>query len=134
MLKKTITWTDYEGNERTEDFYFNINKAELVLMQVSESGGLDKLLKRIVAETDVQKIIEIFKDVVLKAYGQKSPDGRRFIKSKELSKEFEETEAYVQIFMGLATNTNAAIDFVNGIMPPTEKKSGDVLPVIDRKE
>lgn len=133
MIKKTITWVDYDGNKRTEDFYFNLNQAEMVLMEVGEKGGFEKMLKRIIAEEDAKKIIDIFKELVLKAYGQKTPDGRRFVKSKELSKEFEETEAYVQIFMELATDANAASDFVNGIVPQIEAKSGDVLPLIKRE-
>lgn len=118
MLKKTITYTDYEGVQRTEDHYFNLSKAEAIEMQVGEVGGFDAMIKRIVAAEDNKKIVEIFKELILKAYGQKSPDGKRFIKSKELSEAFSQTEAYVELYIELATVTEAAVAFVKGIMPP----------------
>lgn len=117
MLKKTITYTDYNGTERTEDFYFNLSKAEVMEMEMSTTGGLAEMIQRIVAAQDAPAIIKIFKDLVLKAYGQKSPDGKRFIKSEELRSEFEQTEAYSQLFMELATDADAAAKFVNGIVP-----------------
>lgn len=117
MLKKTVTYTDYNGAERTEDFYFNLNKAEVMEMEMSTSGGLAEMITRIVAAQDAPAIIKIFKELVLKAYGVKSPDGKRFIKSEELSIEFSQTEAYSQIFMELATDADAASAFVNGIVP-----------------
>lgn len=117
MLKKTITYTDYNGNERKEDFYFNLSKAEIMEMELSTTGGLSEMIQRVVAAQDGPAIIKIFKDLVLKAYGVKSPDGKRFIKSEELSNEFAQTEAYVDIFMELATNAEAAAEFVNGIVP-----------------
>lgn len=121
MLKKTITFTDYNGVERTEDHYFNLTKAEVMEMEMSTSGGLAEMIQRIVAAQDAPAIIKIFKDLVLKAYGQKSPDGRRFIKTEELRKEFEQTEAYSQLFMELATDADAAATFVNGIIPAADK-------------
>lgn len=117
MLKKTITFTDYNGTERTEDFYFNLSKAEIMEMEMSTAGGLSEMLQNIVKTQDAPSIIKIFKDLVLKAYGQKSPDGKRFIKSEELSTEFSQTEAYSQLFMELATDADAAAKFVNGIIP-----------------
>lgn len=126
MLKKTITYTDYNGSERTEDFYFNLTKAEVMEMEMSTSGGLTKMINRIVAAQDAPAIISIFKKLVLKAYGVKSPDGKRFIKSEELSTEFSQTEAYSQLFMELATNADEASKFVNGIVPSTDK--------VDKKE
>lgn len=117
MLKKTITYTDYDGNERTEDFYFGLNKAELLELQVSVSGGYQTMLQKIVMEKDVPRLITIFKELVLKSYGCKSLDGKRFIKSKELTDEFLQTEAYSDLFMELATNADAAAEFCNGIMP-----------------
>lgn len=117
MLKKTITYTDYNGMERTEDFYFNLTKAELMEMEMGTTGGFAEMVQRIVAAKDAPALISIFKDMILKAYGQKSPDGRRFIKSKELSEEFSQTEAYVSLYMELATDDEAAANFVNGIMP-----------------
>ena len=125
MLKKTITSTDYNGTERTEDFYFNLTKAEIMEMEMGTSGGMAEMIQRIVAAQDAPAIIKIFKELVLKAYGQKSPDGKRFIKNDDLKEEFAQTEAYSQLFMELATDSDAAAKFVNGIMPPdlTEKSS-----------
>ena len=117
MLKKTIPYTDYNGVERVEDFYFNLSKAEAMEMELSISGGLTEMIRRIVAAQDTPTIIATFKEIILKAYGEKSPDGRRFIKSEELSKAFSETEAYSILYMELATDANAAAEFVNGIVP-----------------
>jgi len=117
MLKKTITYTDYNGNERTEDFYFNLSKAEIMEMEMGISGGMTQMLNRIIAEQDSEKIIKTFKEIILKAYGEKSPDGKRFIKSEELSTAFSQTEAFSQLFMELATDADAAAKFVNGIIP-----------------
>ena len=117
MLKKTITYVDYDGNERTEDFYFNLTKAECAEMELSYDGGLSKMMNQIVASQDSKRIIEIFKELILKAYGEKSPDGRRFIKNKDLREAFAQTEAYSELFMELATNADAATVFVNGIVP-----------------
>lgn len=117
MLKKTISYTDFNGVERKEDFYFNLSKAEIMEMQYSTVGGLDNMLNKIIAAQDTKLIMETFKTLILKAYGQKSDDGRRFIKSEQLAKEFEETEAYSVLYMELATNDTAAAAFVNGIIP-----------------
>ena len=121
MLKKTITYNDYNGNERTEDFYFNLTKAEIMEMELGTTGGLAEMLTRIVAAQDAPAIIKVFKDLVLKAYGEKSPDGKRFIKSEELSTAFSQTEAYSQLFMELATDADEAAKFVNGIVPAAPK-------------
>ena len=117
MLKKTITYTDYNGNERKEDFYFNLSKAEVMEMEMSTSGGLAQMINKIIETQDSPAIIKIFKDLILKAYGEKSPDGKRFIKSAELSEAFAQTEAYSNLFMELATDADAAAKFVNGITP-----------------
>jgi len=117
MLKKTIKYTDFDGLERTEDFYFNLSKAEVLEMEMGVTGGMVKMLNKIVAEQDSAKLVERFKDLVLRSYGEKSPDGKRFIKSKELADAFSQTEAYSELFMELATNTEAATSFVNGIVP-----------------
>lgn len=120
MLKKTITYTDYDGNERTEDFYFNLTKAELMEMNFNTEGGMEKTIKRIVDTKDIKQLIEIFKDIILKAYGEKSDDGKRFIKIRDghkLCEDFAQTEAYSELFMELASNDELASDFINGIIP-----------------
>lgn len=117
MLKKTMTYVDYNGNERTEDFYFNLTEAEIMEMEMGTAGGLSEMIQNIVKAQDAPAIIKIFKDLVLSAYGQKSLDGKRFIKSQELKEEFAQTEAYSQLFMELATDADAAAKFVNGIIP-----------------
>lgn len=117
MIKKTVTYTDYNGTERTEDFYFHLNKAELAEMQWSVSGGLEQRVRKIIATKDVPELIKIFKELVLKSYGEKSEDGRRFIKSEQIATEFSQTEAYSIIFMELAQNAEEAAKFVNGIIP-----------------
>ena len=122
MLKKTMTYTDYNGVQRTEDFYFNLTKAEIMEMELTTVGGLSAMIEKIVAAKDGPTIIKTFKDLVLKAYGEKSADGRRFIKSPEIAEAFSQTEAYSQIFMELATDDEAAAKFVNGIIPEVESK------------
>lgn len=117
MLKKTITYTDYNGDERTEDFFFNLTNAELTEMQYSETGGMDMVIDRIIKTRDQPTMVKIFKDLVLKAYGEKSLDGKRFIKSEELSTAFSQTEAYSILFMELATDEKKAAEFVNGVIP-----------------
>ena len=117
MLKKTINYEDFNGVERKEDFYFNLSKAEIMEMQFGTVGGLDVMLKKIIDAKDVKSIMDTFKMLILKAYGIKSDDGRRFIKSEEISKEFEQTEAYSILYMELASDDNAAAEFVNGIIP-----------------
>lgn len=117
MLKKVITYTDYDGNERTESFYFNLTEAELIEMELSAEGGLTQMIQKIVESKDGTRIIKVFKDLIFKAYGEKSPDGKRFIKSEELSRNFSYTEAYNKLFMELATDEKAAAEFVNGVIP-----------------
>ena len=131
MLKKTITYTDYNGETRKEDFYFNMTRAEITELELSIDGGLSDMIKRVTEATDVPSIIKIFKDLVLKAYGQKSPDGKRFIKSKALSEEFSQTEAYSDLFMELATDATAAAAFVNGIMPQDIQAKSAALEIVD---
>ena len=117
MLKKTITYKDYNGNSRTEDFYFNLTKTELMKMEMSTTGGLAEMVQRIIAAQDTPALIKIFEDLILKAYGEKSLDGKRFEKSDAISLAFAQTEAYDQLFMELATDADAAAQFINGIVP-----------------
>lgn len=117
MLKKTITYTDYNGMERTEDFYFNLTKAEVTEMELTTTGGLAEMINQIVAAADVPAIVKVCKEIILKAYGEKSPDGKRFVKSKELSDAFSQTEAYSNLFMEMANDADAAAAFFNAITP-----------------
>lgn len=123
MLKKTIKYTNYNGVELTEDFYFNLTKAEIMEMELGTSGGLAEMINRIVAAQDAPAIIAVFKDLILKAYGEKSADGKYFRKSREISEAFAQTEAYSILFMELATDADAAAKFINGIVPAQDKQA-----------
>ena len=121
MLKKTITYTDYNGATLTEDFYFNLSKAELTEMELTTVGGFAETIEKIVAAQDTPALIAAFKDLVLKAYGVKSANGKRFMKTDENGRKlcdmFKETEAYSVLFMELATDDKKAAEFINGIIP-----------------
>lgn len=129
MLKKSIKYTDYNGVERTEDFYFNLSKAELMEMEMSTAGGLAETITKIVAAQDQPAIIKLFKELILKAYGEKSADGKRFVKSDELSAEFSQTEAYSELFMELSTDSDKAAEFVNKVVPADLAKEAN-LPTV----
>lgn len=121
MLTKAITYTDYDGESRTENFYFNLTKAELAELNLTTDGGLQNLLQRIIDSKNVPEIIKWFKKIILMAYGEKSPDGRRFIKNEKLTEEFVQTEAYSELFIELLNDEKAAADFVNGLLPKMDK-------------
>ena len=123
MLKKTIKYTDYNGVEREEDFYFNLSKAEIAEMELEIPGGMTAMLQRITATKDTPSLVKIFKDLILRSYGEKSADGKRFIKSAELKESFSQTEAYSELFMELATNADSASAFINGIIPADVAKA-----------
>ena len=124
MLKKTIPYKDYNDEERSEDFYFNLTKAEVMELEMSISGGLTEMIQRITAAQDSAEIVKTFKKLVLMAYGEKSPDGKYFLKEDEngrpLSDKFKQTEAYSNLFMELATDADAAAKFFNAIIPSAE--------------
>lgn len=117
MLKKTITYEDFNGDTVSEDFFFHLSKAELVELEMSHKEGLSEALQRIVAAEDNKSIVAEFKNIILTAYGKRSDDGKRFIKSQELRDEFQSTEAYSTLFMELVTETDKAVEFINGIIP-----------------
>ena len=117
MLVKRIAYTDYNGTKREEDFYFNLSKAEIMEMEMSTTGGLTEMINRIIETQDAPSIIKVFKDIIMKSYGEKSPDGKRFVKTKELAEAFSQTEAYSELFMELSSDSDAASKFVNGIIP-----------------
>ena len=125
MKRETITYIDYEGNERTEDFYFNLTKAELTELNLSTPGGMVKTLERIKQDVDIPAMAKMFKDLILKAYGQKTSDGRGFKKSKELREDFESTEAYSQLFMSFFEDGTGkkAMDFFLGVIPTDLKET-----------
>ena len=127
MITKTITYNDYNGNERAEDFLFNLTAAELMEMEMSVDGGLAEKIDRITKTQKAPELIKIFKDLINRSYGEKSDDGRRFVKVNDagvpLYIGFTQTEAYSQLFMELATNAEKAAEFVNGIIPTDAAKS-----------
>lgn len=116
MHKEVITYNDLNDVQRTEDFYFDLSKPEIVKMQASTKGGYDVQLRSIAASLDVAKIMDFFENFIAKSYGVKSEDGRRFMKSEEISRSFMETPAYEVLFEKLVTDDKYAADFVNAVM------------------
>src|SRR5580765_2729909 len=133
MLKKSITYEDFNGEKVTEDFFFHLSKAELVELELSHKDGLSESLQRIVAAEDGKGIIAEFKNIILTAYGKRSEDGKRFIKNTQLREEFESTEAYSELFVELVTDTDAAIEFINGVIPSGMVEEAQKLAAVDLK-
>lgn len=134
MLKKTIKYTDYFGNEREEVFCFNLSQSEIAEIQWEADGGdLEAMLNRIIRETDTRRLKDMFKEIILRSYGEISPDGRRFVKSEELSNSFYQTEAYSNLFIELLQDTDKLTEFVNAIIPkiPDEKNAVAKLTVVE---
>ena len=117
MYKVRLKYADYNEVMREEDFYFNYSQAELVEMEYGTEGGLRNQIQKIIDSKDQPKIIMMFKKIVLTSYGIKSDDGKRFIKNDKVREEFSQTEAYSDLFMKLATDAQAAAEFINGIIP-----------------
>lgn len=117
MIKQTITYEDFDGNKRTEDHWFHLSKVEMTRMNVSAEGGFTKMVDKIIKANDDKRILEVFEDIIAKSYGERSLDGRRFIKDDELTKAFMQTPAYDALFEKLTTDADAAAAFINGIMP-----------------
>lgn len=117
MLKRDITYEDFDGKSVTETFYFNISKPELIEMEVEYKEGFDKYLEKVIQADDKKELMAVFKRIVLLSYGQKSDDGKRFIKNDELRKDFEQTAAYISLFTELALDDDAAAKFINGVLP-----------------
>lgn len=117
MLKRNITYEDFDGNSVTETFYFNISKPELVELEVEKKGGFSDWIQAIIKAEDNKTVVEQFKRIVLLAYGVKSEDGKRFIKNDQLREEFSQTNAYNELFMELATQEDAAVRFLTGVLP-----------------
>lgn len=133
MLRKKIKYVDFNDVEREEDFYFNLSKAELMEMELGTTGGFSEMVKRIVAAQDQPTLMKIFKDFILKAYGEKTADGKRFMKIDEngrpLAANFEQTEAYSVLYMELITNADAAAEFINGVVPADIAKQAAEHPM-----
>lgn len=121
MIKWKIKYVDYNGETQEEDFYFNLNKAEVMEMNLNANGAYAEYLQRIVDQRDGKKIAEEFRNLILTSYGEKSPDGRRFIKTAEKTEEFMQTEAYSELYMELATNPDSATKFITGVLPKVEQ-------------
>lgn len=121
MLKKTVTYVDFDGVERTEDFYFNFTEQEVTEMELSTEGGLSSLIKRITDAKSQKELIQLFKKLVLAAYGVKSPDGRKFVKNDEVREDFESTQAFSDIYMELVTDADAASKFFAAVVPREKK-------------
>ena len=122
MITMTVKFTDFDGNERKEDFRFNLTEQELAKMNLEKKGGLKKYLERIIATKDLPELTELFESLIQKSYGVKSPDGRKFEKSKEALADFMATQAYSDLYMRLITNADEATKFINGIVPESMAK------------
>ena len=127
MVKKTITYTDYDGNERTEDFYFNLSNAEVMEANLNMEGGLKAYIEQIIAAKDQLKLVKLFKEVLMMSVGKKSPDGRLFLKNDQIRAEFEASPAYSKIYMGLLDAEEASA-FINGVIG---LKPEDVNPAMN---
>jgi len=116
MFKKVIKFEDFNGTPREETFYFNLSKAELMEMELSTQAGVEEMIRVLIATKDNAKIMQIFKDLILRSYGIKSEDGTRFIKTKELREAFEQSNAYSELFMEMITNPDTQAAFINGVI------------------
>lgn len=130
MIKKTITYTDFDGNEQTETCYFHISKAKIAEMELNEAGYAD-MLKELGETKDGKKIMLSIKDFILNSYGIRSEDGKHFYQSEQLSKDFEATEAYSELYIELCTNVDAAIEFITGIFPFNDTQKREISAKID---
>ena len=135
MIKKKIRYTDYDGNEIIDNFYFHLSKAELAEMELVEKDGLAAILKKIIEEDDRQRIIDYFKKIILMSYGQRSNDGKRFIKTQQLSDEFKQTDAFSELFIELCTDSNAASEFIRGVIPASlAVEEVEAKPILENLE
>ena len=131
MYCEKMTYTDFDGNEREEELRFNLTQAELLEWELTTEGGMQKLLETIVAEKDKVKLAEMFRTIILKAYGVKSADGKRFVKiidGHRVFEDFAQTQAYSDFMMSLFTDPQKQIDFVNAIVPQVQKNEGSPVP------
>lgn len=122
MIKKTVSYVDYDGNDRVENFYFNLTQTELTDLSVKHSGGLNDYIQSIIDAKDVKELYSLFKEIIDMSYGKKSEDGRRFMKSQEILDDFKQTLAYDKLVVSLANDEEEAAAFIKGVIPSTEKK------------
>ena len=127
MFKKTVNYIDYNDQEQTRTLYFNITKSEVIELETEVEGGFTKMLKDLIESKDGNKIMKIFKTIILKSYGIKTPDGQGFDKSEELTRQFEHSAAYDALFTELCTNTGAAVEFITKVMPLNDDQRKDVI-------
>lgn len=134
MLRKVITYTDYNGKERKEAFYFNLSKAELIKMELTAEGGMEAFLQRIIETHDNRKLFELFEKMIKMSYGVKSEDGKRFIKNEKVLDDFIQSEAYTELLMELMGDdaTNAVLNFVKGIMPLDGVSEDDINAAVSQ--
>lgn len=128
MIKKTITYTDFNDEIQEEDFYFNLTKDELIRFGTKYPGGLEQKIEKLIKSNDVQEVYDIFRTIILEAYGEKSEDGKRFIKSEEMSVAFSQTNAFSELIMELINNSEYGAKFIEGLLPK------DLLEAVEMKE
>lgn len=121
MYKRTITYTDYNGNERTEDYYFNLSTSELTKKELTTPGGYGTYLQNVAKSGDITAILEAFNEIIDMSYGQKSDDGKRFVKSFDITDAFKQSPAYDEFIMSLIADPNAASDFINSVIPDVSR-------------
>ena len=129
MIKLTYTFKDYNDNERTEDYYFDLRQDELVKLEYSTKGGLSEKIKKLINAQDIPEIIKVFDEVIIASYGVKSADGREFVKDPEVTRAFMQTKGYEKLFMDFVTKEGFAANFFNNLIP-TE----GVAPVVSEKK
>lgn len=131
MYTKTITYNDYNGVERTEKFYFNMTKPEVLEMEYGDTGSFTESIKKMIETDNAGRVLKVLKNLILKAYGEKSLDGKRFVKSEDLSKAFSETEAFADLYMELVKDSKKCAEFIDGIMPDDLKASSDMMKTVE---
>lgn len=122
MITRTITYEDYNGTTRTEEFRFGLLKSELAKLELKTTGGMQAHLQRMIDAQDNEEIMKTFEKLILMSYGEKSVDGKRFVKNEEIAEAFSQTPAYDQLFMELITDEKKAAEFISGIMPADIQK------------
>lgn len=122
MLKKTITYTDYDGMERTEDFWFNLSKTELTKLDAELPGGVLGVLRKIIDKKDRKALVDFIETLILRSYGEKTLDGKRFVKTLDMAEEFMQTPAYDELFMSILSDTDSQTSFINGVIPQSMAK------------